>query len=160
MSFRYQTFDEHDPVSIHGLMFSRSKTFLLLFKGPGSFKQKFNRRKCRRIKGLSIDTTHTPLPPWSFYSTFKGQHFVDTKINCKERKLHISFTDLPVKVLLWTFWHPFPTALKVLSHEIDFDNVDENWQMLALIRAAAGFWIFWRHLWFLVEIKHLLSGKC
>ncbi len=29
-----------------------------------------------------------------------------------------------------------------------------------ITRAAAGFWIFQRHLWFLVEIKHLLSGKC
>jgi hypothetical protein len=29
--------------------------------------------------------------------------------------------------------------LKGLSHEIDFDNSDENWQMLALTRAAAGF---------------------
>ncbi len=31
---------------------------------------------------------------------------------------------------------------------------------MALIRAAAGFWIFRRLLCFLVEIKHLLSGKC
>ncbi len=29
--------------------------------------------------------------------------------------------------------------LKGLSHEIDFKNVDENEQILALIRAAAGF---------------------
>jgi|LakMenEpi03Aug12_release.lakeMendotaPanAssembly.Ray.scaffolds.fasta_scaffold4740191_1 hypothetical protein len=29
--------------------------------------------------------------------------------------------------------------LKGLSHEIDFKNVDENRQILALIRAAAGF---------------------
>ncbi len=50
--------------------------------------------------------------------------------------------------------------LKGLSHEIDFDNVDENWQMWALISAAAGFLIFWTNLWFLVAIKHLLSGKC
>ncbi len=50
--------------------------------------------------------------------------------------------------------------LKELSYEIDFENVDENWQILALTRAAAGFWIFQRHLWFLVEIKHLLAGKC
>ncbi len=32
--------------------------------------------------------------------------------------------------------------LKGLSYEIDFDNVDENWQILALISATAGFWIF------------------
>ncbi len=51
-------------------------------------------------------------------------------------------------------------TLKGLSHEIDFKNVDENWQILALTRAAAGYWIFQWHLWFLVEIKHLLSGKC
>jgi hypothetical protein len=29
--------------------------------------------------------------------------------------------------------------LKGLSHEIDFKNVDENEQILALIRAVAGF---------------------
>jgi hypothetical protein len=29
--------------------------------------------------------------------------------------------------------------LKGLSHEIDFKNVDENGQILSLIRAAAGF---------------------
>jgi hypothetical protein len=31
------------------------------------------------------------------------------------------------------------TGLKGLSHEIDFKNVDENGQILALLRAAAGF---------------------
>jgi hypothetical protein len=30
-------------------------------------------------------------------------------------------------------------SLKGLSHEIDFKNVDENGQILALLRAAAGF---------------------
>ena len=35
----------------------------------------------------------------------------------------------------------FP-SLKGLSHEIDFKNVDENGQILALTRAAAGFWNF------------------
>jgi hypothetical protein len=30
-------------------------------------------------------------------------------------------------------------VLKGLSHEIDFKNVDENGQILALLRAAAGF---------------------
>jgi hypothetical protein len=29
--------------------------------------------------------------------------------------------------------------LKGLSHEVDFKNVDENGQILALLRAAAGF---------------------
>ncbi len=29
--------------------------------------------------------------------------------------------------------------LKGLSYEIDFENVDENWQILALTRAAVGF---------------------
>ncbi len=52
------------------------------------------------------------------------------------------------------------TNLKGLSYETDFENLDVNWQILALTRASAGFWIFLRHLWFLVEIKHLLSGKC
>jgi hypothetical protein len=47
--------------------------------------------------------------------------------------------------------------LKGLSYEKDFENVDENWQIWALIRAAAGFWIFRRPLWFLVEIKHTSS---
>ncbi len=49
---------------------------------------------------------------------------------------------------------------KELSHEIDFDNFDKNWRMLALVSAVASFWIFRRSLWFLVEIKHPLSGKC
>ncbi len=31
------------------------------------------------------------------------------------------------------------SRLKGLSHEIDFKNVDENGQILALTRAAAGF---------------------
>ncbi len=58
-------------------------------------------------------------------------------------------------------WPKITTGvLKGLSYEIDFKNVDENWQILALIRAAAGSWIFRRYLWFLVEIKHVLSGKC
>ncbi len=30
-------------------------------------------------------------------------------------------------------------GLKGLSYEIDFENVDENWQILALTRAAVGF---------------------
>ncbi len=51
-------------------------------------------------------------------------------------------------------------TLKGLSHEIDFKNVVKNGQILALIRAAAGFWIFRRLLWFLVEIKHQFPGKC
>jgi hypothetical protein len=37
-------------------------------------------------------------------------------------------------------------SLKGLSHEIDFENVDENGQIFALIRAAVGFRIFRRHL--------------
>ncbi len=36
--------------------------------------------------------------------------------------------------------------LKGLSHEIDFKNVVENGQILAFIRAAAGFLIFRRLL--------------
>ncbi len=30
-------------------------------------------------------------------------------------------------------------SLKGLSHNMDFHNVDENWQILALLSAAAGF---------------------
>ncbi len=45
-------------------------------------------------------------------------------------------------------------------HKTDFDNIDKNWRTLALISAVAGFWILRMHLWFLVEIKHPLSGKC
>jgi hypothetical protein len=37
-------------------------------------------------------------------------------------------------------------GLKGLSHEIDFKNVVENGQILALIRAEAGFLIFRRLL--------------
>jgi hypothetical protein len=43
--------------------------------------------------------------------------------------------------------------LKGLSHETDFDNVDENLQMLALISAAAGFLIFQRDIFFPVNAK-------
>ncbi len=50
-------------------------------------------------------------------------------------------------------WAP----LKGQTYEIDFENVDKNWQILALTRAPAGCWIFQRHLWFLVEIKHLFE---
>ncbi len=63
-----------------------------------------------------------------------------------------------------TIWKPeqgyWKGFLKGLSHEIDFKNVDENGQILALTRAAAGFWIFRRLLWFLIEIKHQFPGKC
>ncbi len=44
------------------------------------------------------------------------------------------------------------TFLKGLSHETDFNNVDENGQILALTRAAAGFKIF-RRLLLVVEIN-------
>jgi hypothetical protein len=37
------------------------------------------------------------------------------------------------------FLYPKAVTLKGLSHEIDFKNVDENGQILALLRAAAGF---------------------
>ncbi len=56
--------------------------------------------------------------------------------------------------------YKYTKPLKGLSHEIDFENIDKNWRMLALISAAAGFRIFRRRLCFLVEIKHSLSGKC
>ncbi len=45
----------------------------------------------------------------------------------------------------WTTIYTVPD-LKGLSHEIDFKNVVENGQILALIRAAAGFLIFRRLL--------------
>jgi len=35
--------------------------------------------------------------------------------------------------------YPFSRYLKGLSYEIDFESVDENGQILALKRAAAGF---------------------
>ena len=35
--------------------------------------------------------------------------------------------------------HIYVYNLKGLSYEIDFENVDENWQILALTRAAVGF---------------------
>ncbi len=36
-------------------------------------------------------------------------------------------------------WLSLIQVLKGLSHEIDFKNVDENGQNLALLRAAAGY---------------------
>ncbi len=52
------------------------------------------------------------------------------------------------KICCHTFFcsHKFHKILKGLSYEIDFENVDENRQILALTRAAAGFCIFQRHL--------------
>ncbi len=44
--------------------------------------------------------------------------------------------------LFYCSCHPTTSVanhLKGLSHEIDFKNVDENGQILALLRAAAGF---------------------
>jgi hypothetical protein len=38
-----------------------------------------------------------------------------------------------------TTWTRRAARIHVLSHEIDFKNVDENEPILALIRAAAGF---------------------
>jgi hypothetical protein len=43
------------------------------------------------------------------------------------------------KVLVILFGHLWVAELKGLSHEIDFKNFDENGQILALLRAAAGF---------------------
>ncbi len=59
-------------------------------------------------------------------------------------------------------WIPYgrvKASLKGLSYEIDFENVDENWQILALVMAAAGSWIFRRYLCFLVEIKHPVNAQ-
>jgi hypothetical protein len=39
----------------------------------------------------------------------------------------------------WNMFRFYRNHLKGLSHEIDFKNVDENGQILALTRAAAGF---------------------
>jgi hypothetical protein len=52
-------------------------------------------------------------------------------------------------------------ALKGLSHEIDFKNVDENGQILALIRAAAGFEFFGGSSDFVepIEAKLLTPGE-
>ncbi len=49
-------------------------------------------------------------------------------------------------------------SLKWQSYEIDFENVDENWQILALIRAAAVFWIFRRHLWLHTTLYIRITG--
>ena len=42
-----------------------------------------------------------------------------------------------IKKIVFIF--PKIVHLKGLSHEIDFKNVDENGQILALLKAAAGF---------------------
>ncbi len=46
------------------------------------------------------------------------------------------------------FYQPLHLSLKGLSYEIDFENIDKNWQIVPLIRAAAGFRIFRRHIQF------------
>jgi hypothetical protein len=66
--------------------FTAPKRFLL-FKGPGSLKFFFLYwRKCRVIKGLSIDTTPTP-PFVPLDSTFNGRN--KTFIKCDESLNHI-----------------------------------------------------------------------
>ncbi len=63
----------------------------MLFKGPGSFKNIFlNRRKCWRTKGLSIDTTHTPL---LFHFTLPLRRM---NIACQQRPSFCIFTCLRV----------------------------------------------------------------
>jgi hypothetical protein len=42
-------------------------------------------------------------------------------------------------MILFFFLSGKNVSLKGLSHEIDFKNVDENGQILALLSAAAGF---------------------
>ncbi len=51
----------------------------------------------------------------------------------------ILFGDLWVVKLIYRLMFSFKFTLKGLSYEIDFENVDENLQILALTRAAAGF---------------------
>ncbi len=51
----------------------------------------------------------------------------------------ISFGQLWVVELTYILIASFKFILKGLSYEIDFVNVDENLQVLALIRAATGF---------------------
>ncbi len=46
------------------------KCIFYYLKGRGPLKKVKNLRKCRRIYGPSIDTTHTP-PLFSFYTNFK-----------------------------------------------------------------------------------------
>jgi hypothetical protein len=48
----------------------------------GSLKNIFDRRKCRGIKGLPIDTTYTPLLP--FYTIRVGK-----KLEARERKKEV-----------------------------------------------------------------------
>jgi hypothetical protein len=51
--------------------------------------------------------------------------------------------DLQIKILYATTdSRCYQLLLKGLSHEIDFDNVDENWQMLAIKRARLAFEFF------------------
>jgi hypothetical protein len=49
------------------------------------------------------------------------------------------FLIMPLPSYINSYALHFFKHLKGLSHEIDFKNVDENGQILALIRAAAGF---------------------
>jgi hypothetical protein len=61
-------------------------------------------------------------------------------------KKYVAFAGPHYQYLLSGAMYTFIGHLKGLSHEIDFKNVVENGQILALIRAAAGFLIFRRHL--------------
>jgi hypothetical protein len=72
-----------DSIRIHGELFSHSKMFLPC-KGQGSFKHFLKSRKCRGSKGISVDTTHTPLPlPGHFTLPLKRENHNKTFIMVK-----------------------------------------------------------------------------
>ncbi len=69
-----------------------------------------------KVAGQLVLSWDEPMHSWTVERWGNGQHSVE------------------VIILLRT-----GDSLKGLSYEVDFENVDVNWQILAIIRAAAGF---------------------
>ncbi len=92
---------------------------------------------------------------WSVFKTSSQKDNIFKSVFCYSLPLRLK-SQIEPQIIGWRNMlilqvNDATVSLKGLSHEMDFENVDEDWQTLVLIRAAAGFWIFWRHLWFFVE---------
>jgi hypothetical protein len=66
--------------------------------------------------------------------------FAKYELMCTRYLLRVQWNYLKkICIFLTVLIGPGKFFLKGLSHEINFKNVDENGQILALLRAAAGF---------------------
>jgi hypothetical protein len=100
---------------------------LLIFKVPvlASLKILTN-------SGSHIRIPPAPLSPQRDWRQIKGGNWEPqlSLCSCRQSISHLLFVTRFKKII---------SGLEGLSHEIDFKNVDENGQILALLKAAAGF---------------------